>query len=401
LHLAMPSAYEHFHDVLPHGSHIGNLQSEQSGWETGSSATSSAPHGLHRLLVVAKPRFHSFVNEYNDGVTSATRPTKAMRTALDTMNMPSNNTTITPSDRQASQMMNTPSSNQQLEQGKSSTDQEEEVLRSAQERVSANTAEDEFQNTPTSDLKSDMPEMMQAEEEGKQMKMQDLVAALREADASETPETIQLEPSIETVVKEAGPEVLGHSIDDVSRTLHALSKQANENLSPERIAAMTAQDAPQMLTPVAQSLHAVLRSTGVLRHKLASIAEASNALLSRAEARGAERLKAAEAAIHKADIESKDTADKTADQENCPNDEGKLLNSGDASSQDTQLVASQDFNQPEKIRNQMMPFLVPLIPWWPVRRSVARRKPHDVLRWPGQQQARLQWLPRQAFTDFL
>jgi len=320
-----------------------------------------------------------------------------MQTALE-------ETTKTASNNQVLQTMNTPSDSQHSVQGKSTIEQEESLLKNLQESARLQKAEAEFQNNSTSDsndrsvngLNSDMTNSNMSEtmqDESKQLKMDDLVAALREADASGTPENIQLEPSIETVVREAGPEVLGHSIDDVSRTLHSLSKQADENLSPERIAAMTAQDAPQMLTPVARSLHAVLRSTGVLRQKLASIAEASNALLSRAEARGDERLKLAEATVHKADKEDEEIAD----QENCPNIGGELNNVG-APNQDTQLAATQDPDQLVQMKNQMMPLLMPP---WPVRRADVRTKPHDTLRWFGQQHAQLQRFQRQVAADFL
>jgi len=387
--LAMPSMREHFHNATSYGPLTENLQFERGTWDKLPFATSVASIGWQPPLVVTKPRFLSFDSTSDYGANLAKRPMKVMQTDLDKTKMPRDNEAL-----------------QTMPQGQNTKTvaQEEELLRNAQERVDAKKVESEFEGKPMSDSNdplsngpdSDMPnsDVLETRQDGgKQMKMEDLVAALREADTGEMPETIQLEPSIETVVKEAGPEMLGRSIDDVSQALHSLSKQANENLSPERIAAMTAQDAPQMLTPVARSLHSVLRSTSLLRHRLASIAEASDGLLSRAEARGNERLKFAEAAVHKADKENEEPAD----QENCPNI-GGTPNNGDAPNQDTQMLSTRGINQTDQIQRQMMPLWTPVCP---VREAVVRRKPHDTQCWSRQHHARLQRLQRQSAADFL
>merc|ERR1712113_1375497 len=99
-----------------------------------------------------------------------------------------------------------------------------------------------------------------------------------------TPDVIQLKPSIDIVVREAGPEHLGHSVEDLSRSLAGMVKDSHEHLIPERISTMTVEDVPQVMTPVAKSLVEVLKASATVRHKLDGIAQASNYLLSKAAA---------------------------------------------------------------------------------------------------------------------
>jgi len=121
---------------------------------------------------------------------------------------------------------------------------------------------------------------------------EDLSAILTNAKAENLlqPEHDKLRPSVEAIVREAGPKHLGHDVEDLSRALRQLQDDTQSRLVPERISTMTAEDVPEVLTPVARSLQAVLQGAAAMRHRLEGISEASSALLGKAAAHAEERM---------------------------------------------------------------------------------------------------------------
>jgi len=123
--------------------------------------------------------------------------------------------------------------------------------------------------------------------------IEDLIRALKgEAAGADTltPSPIKLQPSVETIIREAGPTRLNFDVEELTRALSKLVQATDTHLTTERVALMTTEDVPEVMTPVAKALHDVLLSASAMRHKLNAIAEASNLLLGRAAARGAARL---------------------------------------------------------------------------------------------------------------
>lgn len=126
--------------------------------------------------------------------------------------------------------------------------------------------------------------------------MDQLLQQLEGAEEHIIPDVVMLKPSVDIVVREAGPDHLGHSVEDLSRALHGMVKEVHEQLVPDRISVMTVEDVPQIMTPVAKSLNEVLTAAATVRHRLDGIAEASNYLLTKAAAHADKRLKVYEGA---------------------------------------------------------------------------------------------------------
>lgn len=125
--------------------------------------------------------------------------------------------------------------------------------------------------------------------------LDDLIAALKGEDKDgvveiSDVETLKFHPSVETIVRETGPDHLGRNVDGLSWALNRLMRHTHTYLTPDRIAGMTSEEVPELLTPVASSLNDVLRSAGVVKNRLSKIEQASQLLLGRAEARGEARL---------------------------------------------------------------------------------------------------------------
>eukprot|EP00439_Symbiodinium_sp_Y106_P036090 s2179_g4.t1 len=95
-------------------------------------------------------------------------------------------------------------------------------------------------------------------------------------------------PSIENIITKSGPSELGRNVAELSRALGQLKDDVNSNLSQDRIAAMTSEDVPNMVTPVAESLKEVIRSAKSMQDRLTAISDAAYSIVGTA-AEDAER----------------------------------------------------------------------------------------------------------------
>ncbi|CAJ1427689.1 unnamed protein product [Effrenium voratum] len=95
-------------------------------------------------------------------------------------------------------------------------------------------------------------------------------------------------PSIENIITKTGPSELGKNVAELSRALGQLKDDVNSNLSQDRIAAMTSEDVPNMVTPVADSLKEVIRNAKSLKDHLTAISDAAYSIVGSA-AEDAER----------------------------------------------------------------------------------------------------------------
>mmetsp|Transcript_66141 Transcript_66141/g.146952 ORF Transcript_66141/g.146952 Transcript_66141/m.146952 type:complete len:358 (+) Transcript_66141:59-1132(+) len=95
-------------------------------------------------------------------------------------------------------------------------------------------------------------------------------------------------PSIENIITKTGPTELGRNVAELSRALGQLKDDVNSNLSQDRIAAMTSEDVPNMVTPVADSLKEVIRSAKSMQDRLTAISDAAYGIVGTA-AEDAER----------------------------------------------------------------------------------------------------------------
>lgn len=97
-------------------------------------------------------------------------------------------------------------------------------------------------------------------------------------------------PSIENIITQSGPSELGKEVARLSRSLGMLKDDVNSNLSQDRIAAMTAEDVPNMVTPVAASLKEVITSAKSLKGRLGAIADAAYSIVGTAAEDAEDRL---------------------------------------------------------------------------------------------------------------
>jgi len=91
-------------------------------------------------------------------------------------------------------------------------------------------------------------------------------------------------PSIENIITKSGPSELGRNVAELSRALGQLKDDVNSNLSQDRIAAMTSEDVPNMVTPVAESL----KEAKSMQDRLTAISDAAYSIVGTA-AEDAER----------------------------------------------------------------------------------------------------------------
>eukprot|EP00434_Breviolum_minutum_P028541 symbB.v1.2.025247.t1/scaffold2442.1/size78961/2 len=97
-------------------------------------------------------------------------------------------------------------------------------------------------------------------------------------------------PSIENIITKSGPTELGKEVAELSRSLGMLKDDVNSNLSQDRIAAMTSEDVPNMVTPVAASLKEVITSAKSLKERLGAIADAAYSIVGTATEDAEDRL---------------------------------------------------------------------------------------------------------------
>lgn len=82
---------------------------------------------------------------------------------------------------------------------------------------------------------------------------------------------LTLKGSLARLVNLSGPGPLGNRVGRLSDAMNELMQDMNKYLPPDRIAAMTSEDVPGMLNPVANSLKKMLQRATALRDTLAQI----------------------------------------------------------------------------------------------------------------------------------
>jgi len=93
------------------------------------------------------------------------------------------------------------------------------------------------------------------------------------------PKDDDFKPTVDNIVTKGGSEELGSQVGNFSRALKELKNDFYSNLSDDRIAGMTAEDVPNMITPVALSLREVLNNAHSLSQRLMAMSEASYDLI--------------------------------------------------------------------------------------------------------------------------
>merc|ERR1712176_530254 len=109
-----------------------------------------------------------------------------------------------------------------------------------------------------------MGDEQSAEEANQLPTMSDLVSTLQEAGDQKTPERLDLAPTLPTIVRVAGPEYVGRTVDDLSRALNGLVKAQDAYLVPDRIDTMTTEDVSEIMPPLVRELESVIKHASAL-----------------------------------------------------------------------------------------------------------------------------------------
>lgn len=99
----------------------------------------------------------------------------------------------------------------------------------------------------------------------------------------------------ESLIREAGDSQLGEDVKGLSQALHDLTVVRETKLTPARVATMTVEDVPELLTPVAGALGKVLKAGEALQQRLHTIEDDSSQMLPPAAAKGNAELQVARA----------------------------------------------------------------------------------------------------------
>eukprot|EP00930_Biecheleria_cincta_P027005 TRINITY_DN1897_c0_g1_i2.p1 TRINITY_DN1897_c0_g1~~TRINITY_DN1897_c0_g1_i2.p1 ORF type:complete len:404 (-),score=87.37 TRINITY_DN1897_c0_g1_i2:76-1287(-) len=87
--------------------------------------------------------------------------------------------------------------------------------------------------------------------------------------------------TVQNILTQSGPEELGKSVSGLTRALDVLKSDVDSRLSQDRLASMTAEDVPDMVTPVASSLKEVIKEGTGLQARFRAISDAAYELASK------------------------------------------------------------------------------------------------------------------------